>query len=281
MLTAPRSARLVAAGTAWLSGSLSLPDLVRRVSGDDEPHQVEDVPGADAALPLADALLTLVEGGTAAWTLALPVPGDPLGVAGPRTVVEAAVAAQEAALVHGAGGGPTYALVPLVCAFGPPGDEGHLVTWRCLPAAAPADPPGLAEADRALRTAVLAAAEELATLDVAAWRPELGALLAGVRSAAAVEPLPGCYPPPAQALAARASRLLAVVGLALGADGSESGGARSAAAASARRTALLPLDRAARYGLVAAYGAVAEQALAAPAVVRRSAGVPRGAPGRR
>ncbi|HSK25884.1 MAG TPA: hypothetical protein VK894_03135 [Jiangellales bacterium] len=247
MLALPRSARLAVWTTAWLSGDAALDDVVDRVQGDDEPHQVRGVPGSPGPAGLATALGVLRAHGATALALALPRPGDPLGVAGDAATTAEAVLAGEAAVASGA----DVALVPRVEAFGPPGDQGHLVTWSWLPARFRTDLPGVAEAERALRERLLEAAGTLSGLDVAGWRPEVGRLLEDVRGAVPAEPLPRAYPPRAQALAAQAARLRAVVDLALGDDG----GALTSRAAEARRAALLPLEAAARRALVAACGA--------------------------
>ena len=248
MLALPRSARLATWATAWLPGEASLDDVVDRVQRDDEPHRVEGVPGSPGGTGLATALGALRAQRASAVLLALPRPGDPLGVAGGPEVTEAAVLAGEAAVAHGTG----VALVPRVETFGPPGDVGHLVSWRWFPAVERADLPGMAEADRALRERLLETAAALTEMDIPTWRPEVARLLEDVRGTAPAEPLPRPYPPRAQALAAQAARLWAVVDLAL----TDDGGALSSAAAGSRRAALLPLESAARRALVAACASV-------------------------
>lgn len=248
MLALPRSARLATWATAWLAGEASLDDVVDRVQGGDEPHTVEGVPGSPGPTSLATALGALRARGARALLLALPRPGDLLGLAGGPEVTGAAVLAGEAAVAHGTG----VALVPRVEAFGPPGDVGHLVSWGWFPAGERGDLPGIAEADRVLRESLLEAAATLTDLDVATWRPEVAQLLEDVRGAAPAEPLPRPYPPRAQALAAQAARLWAVVDFALDDDG----GALTTTAAGSRRAALLPLESAARRALVAACASV-------------------------
>ncbi len=198
---------------------------------------------------LADALEALRAAGATAFTVALPRPGDPQGLAGPPELTEAAVEAGEAVVVAGAG----QALVPRVTPFGPPGDQGHFVTWVWHKAAPPPAGPGLAEADRSLNEALLRAGSTLAELDVAAWRPEVARLLEDVRARRGAAPLPQGYPAPAQALAARAARLWAVAEFALGDDGA----AVTATEAATRRGVLLELEREARHALAAACNAVA------------------------
>lgn len=249
MVTLPRSARLAAWSTAWLRDETSLDDVVARVCADDEPHDAVDVPGTTGAAPLALALQALRDAGAHALRVVLPVPGDPNGLGGPADLNGHAIDAGEAVIVVGV----PCALVPDIQAFGPPGDQGHLVTWRCW-YADPAPPgPLLQDADQALTSALLDAGSLLSDLDVATWRPEVATLLGDVRTNRVAEPLPRAFPTEAQAVAARSARLLAVVGFALNDDG----GSLTAAAAQSRRAALLPLERTARGALAAACNALA------------------------
>lgn len=244
VLALPRSARLATWTTAWLAGVAALDEAVGRIVGDDEPHRVAGVPGNAGEAGLATALGQLRACGATSVRLALPSHGDPLGLVGPPELTGAAVLAGEAAVAVGT----AAVLVPSVVDFGPPGDVGHLVTWQWHAAGAPGQVPDAAEAERELAEHLLDAAGQLGRLDVAAWRPEIGQLLEDVRHGPPAAPLPRPYPPRAQALAARAARLRAVVALALGDDG----GALSASAVFARREALRPLERATRRALVAA-----------------------------
>jgi hypothetical protein len=121
------------------------------------------------------------------------------------------------------------------------------VVWRChraVPRRQAADPQ---EAHSLLRHAVLEAADSLAALDVARWRPEVADALMALRRPSAVE-VPDGMRPGAITLASLAARCRAIVELALVDDG----GAVSTSESEQRRAALLPLDRAARRGLVAA-----------------------------
>ncbi|SDU67296.1 hypothetical protein [Jiangella alkaliphila] len=249
MVSLPRSARLAAWGTAWLHSEASLDDVVDRVRADDEPHDAVDVPGTATATGLSEALVALRGEGTKAFLVALPAPGDPSGLGGPADLNGYAVDAGEAVISDGA----PYALVPDVRTFGPPGDQGHLVTWM-IRAAEPAPAgPSLADADKELTTSLLAAGSILTDLDVPSWRPEVEALLGDIRANRESDPLPRAFPPQAQAVAARAARLLAVVQFALGDDG----GALTTSEATSRRSALTPLERASRSALAAACNALA------------------------
>ena len=92
-----------------------------------------------------------------------------------------------------------------------------------------------------------AAANQLAELDVARWRPEVADRLIDLREGDPLSAPPG-VPARCVALAAQALRAREVVDLALEDDGA----AVSAAEARRRRDALDPLARAARRALVAA-----------------------------
>jgi hypothetical protein len=249
MVMLPRAARLAAWSTVWLHGDADLSEVLARVSVDDEPHDAVEVPGASDRVPLKAALEALRAEGARALRVSLPAPGDPTGLGGPPELTVDAIEAGEATLAVGA----PYALVPDVRTFGPPGDEGHLVTWRCRPAAPPPAGPSLPEAEHALTVAIGDAGAELARLDVAAWRPEVATLLDDIRTAHIGEPLPRTFPARAQGVAARSVRIMAVVGFALDDDG----GAITASSAASRRAALAPLARAARHALMAACNVLA------------------------
>lgn len=244
MVTLPRSARLAAWSAAWLRGDVPIDDVVIRVQGDDEPHDAVGVPGITASASLSEALWALRGSGARALRVVLPVPGDPRGLGGPAELNGHAIDAGEVVLAVGA----PVALVPEVQVFGPPGDQGHLVTWHCHTADPPVVAGSLPEAERAMTVALLDASAALTQLDIAQWRPEVAALLDDVRSNREAEPLPRGFPAQAQTVAARSARLLAVVDFALHDDGT----ALTSAAAASRRAALTSLEHAARHALEAA-----------------------------
>jgi hypothetical protein len=223
---------------AWVAGRASLDDARDGVVGADGAHDVVGLPdgSADAEpVPVIVALGRLRAEGAVSAEVALPVPGDPLGLAGPPAFNAEALEAGEAVLLGGTGLG----LVPARAGSG--------VVWRCLPAATGAPVPDLPEADTGLRAAVLRAGDELARLDVARWRPEVADELMSLRRSTTL-PVPEGMAPRAQRLLALAVRCRGIVELALADDG----GALTAAEADARRASLAPLDRAARRGVVAA-----------------------------
>jgi hypothetical protein len=223
----PDSARLAWWGTAWLRGTVDADRMVDAVRGEDAVHTL----GGD---PLLVGLGPLRGAGATALGLALPVEGDPVGLGGPPAFNHAALEAGEAVVVVGAGRG----LVPV--------RVGASVDWTPH-AAERRQLPDVGEADRGLRGGLLEAANALADLDVARWRPEVADELSDLRHPAAVAAPPG-VPALCLALAGRALTALTVVDLALADDG----GALTAYEAERRRTALLPLARAARRALVAA-----------------------------
>ena len=233
MTALPRSALLACWYTAWSHGSCSLDDARDAVVADDAAH---DVLGLDEELvPLVLAFGQLRALGAERATLALPVPSDPVGLAGPPTFNALALDTGEAVLLPGAGLG----LLPTVVGAG--------VTWEVAPGVAVPALPDVTEADLALRELVLESSARLADLDVAQWRPAASADLHDLRTVAEAAPLPG-LPPRTQRLVELAVRCGEIAELGLEDDG----GAVSAYEAAERRDALLRLARGARHALVAA-----------------------------
>jgi hypothetical protein len=235
----PEAARLAWWGTAWLRGHVAPDLLVDVVVGGDATHLVGGLQAlglstSEAAEGLLLGLGRLrVEGATAIGA-AFPVDGDPVGLGGPRAFNDAALEAGEAVVAVGTGLG----LVPV--------RVGAAVTW----VAHRADRrqlPDVGEADRGLRSALLATAEALAELDVARWRPEVADRLMNLRHRAPLT-APDGVPSRCVELAARGLQATEIVELAL----EDEGGAVSSSEIAARREALLPLARAGRRALVAA-----------------------------
>lgn len=202
-------------GSAWLAGRVPTDDVLDHAAFDVE-------------------LLAQVRGsGATTLGLALPVPGDLLGLGGPPDFNASALAAGQA-VVTDAGLG----LVPT--------EHEGLVLWTAHPAAR-RQLPDVGEADRTLRADLVTCADRLAALGVARWRPEVADLVLELGRPTAVEAPPGT-PARCVGLAVRGVRCARIVQLALADDG----GAVSAAEMEARRDALWPLERAARRALVAA-----------------------------
>ncbi|HSJ20204.1 MAG TPA: hypothetical protein VK964_06495 [Nocardioidaceae bacterium] len=231
----PRSADLAVWFTAWAAGLVSLDAARDAIVGGEAAHDVVGLPGEAEPLPLILALGRLRAAGAAAAGLALPTPGDPLGLAGPPAFNADALEAGEAVVLTGVDAG----LVPHVAGAG--------VVWTFQAACSRRQVLDVAEADTGLRQAVLGAAEALADLDVARWRPEVADELISLRRTVDL-PFPSHWDGRAVRLASLAVRCRTIVDLAL----DDEGGAVTAAEADARRSALAPLDHAARRGLVAA-----------------------------
>jgi hypothetical protein len=224
--------------SAWCAGGCSLDEARDQVVGQDAAHHVVGLPGSDDMVPLILALGVLRAERATAAGLALPVPGDPLGLGGPAAFNAEALEVGQAVVLQGADLG----LVPARAGAG--------VVWRCLPANARRQVPDLGEADTALRAALPEAADALAALDVARWRPEVADELMALRRTSDLS-LPDGMPPRAQRMVALAARCRRIVELALDDDG----GAVTAHEADRRRDALRPLESAVRRALVAACSA--------------------------
>lgn len=193
--------------TAYLNSTLA-----RRVSAevaaasvldDDVAHHVldpDEVLGdldPSRATELAAVWPRLVSAEPEHWILALPGPGLPGSVRGPRALTEAAVVTGEAVLAASGG----VALVPY--------RVGRAVQWRIFRANRPGAPLTPYDAERTLSEAVLAAARVLTQLDVAAGtRPRVSSL----------QLAPG-YSNRQHATAERAGRLLQACTAALADDG--------------------------------------------------------------
>ena len=236
MTALPRSARFTCWFTAWVQGRCSLDDARDGVVGTDAAHDVLGL--AEEPVPLVLALGLLRGRGADLATLALPVSGDPVGLGGPPDFNAAALEAGQAVLLPGSGLG----LVPRVVGAG--------VTWQAMPATESRTVPDLAEAELALREAVLESSARLVDLDVARWRPEAAEALQTLREVRGAPLAPG-QPPRAQRLAALALRCEAIAHLAL----DDASGSVSAYETSERRSALQLLSRSARHALVAACSA--------------------------
>ncbi len=231
----PKSADLALWYSAWAAGWVSLDDARDAIIGTDTAHDVAGLPGENGLVPLILALGKLRATGAAAAGVALPVPGDPLGLAGPVSFNADALEVGEGVVFTGTDAG----LVPHRAGSG--------VVWAYHQAVSRRQVPDPSEADTTLRQAVLSAANTLADLDVARWRPEVADELMSLRRTNDLR-LPPEMAPRAVKLASLSLRCRAIVDLALEDDG----GAVSAFESDRRREALAPLDHAARRGLVAA-----------------------------
>ena len=221
--------------TTWLeavrlghAGPMQLADAVR---GEAPRHLVVGLPG-HGTLELHQ-LPSLVHGHA---SLALPVPGDLLGLGGPRALNDAALGAGEAVLVAGHG------LVPE--------EDARTIVWRVHPADRV---PWTDERETSteLRTALTLVTRQLVELDVAAWQPEIPDLLINLRHRPPA-PLPPGYDPRRVETVERALLCLEIADLARTGEG----GAVTAYEMDQRRRALADLDRASRRALVGACSAL-------------------------
>lgn len=256
MLSEYRSGLLAAWGNAWLAGHASLDAAAEAVCRLDEPHRVFDVPAEDGPVSLAVALGRLRAAGVTGLQLALPRPGDALGLTGPPAFNAVATEAGEAVLTLGA----PYGLVPAIHSYGPEGDRGHQVTWQVhrVSGERTAALPTLSEADRDLAEALREVTAELLRLDVARWRPEAAEALQAIRDHGrdgAGVLAPG-YPARAVRVFTLAQRLSAIAELAQADDG----GAVSSSQATVRAGLLRDLERRTRRAQVAACQAILEPA---------------------
>lgn len=221
--------------SVWLEsahlGRVDPADVAARVRGD-APNSLVVMPGGDVH-PLEDVVASWTAEGIRA-TLALPTPGDLVGLAGPAGFNEAATEAGEAVVL------PTLAL-GLV-----PGEDARTQVWRGYVATPPpyVEP---AEAGRLLRQALLEATGRLQDLDVARWQPEIPDILLNLQHGSGV-PLPRHWDPRRTDTVHRGLLCREVVSLAL----DEHGGAVSAYEMEQRRKALRDLDVASRRALVGA-----------------------------
>ncbi len=243
------SALLVPWLRAWRAGLVPYDDVAPKVAGDDD-HLCRDLPGTWGEIPLAQGLTTLSAVGADQIRLVLPAPGDPRGLPGPGEFTSAALLAGEGVITGSLGLVPQ----PVEHRSGS-GDVWHTVTWQAYQLrqqpGPPADVPTASEAEAELSAALTAATQELTTLDVARWRPELGEALTALRRGTGVDLPPG-YDPRSRRLYARASVLDRV--LALAAE-DPIGGAVNAHEAQQRAQVLRPLATACRRALVAASNA--------------------------
>ena len=238
MTPAPSALRLAWWGTAWLRGQVVTDLMIDAVIGEDATHTVVGL--HELGLSESDAAETLVGGlgrlraeGASLLGVAYPAEGDAVGLGGPPTFNHAALEEGEAVLSDAGIG-----LVPV--------RVGAVLTWQAY-ATQRRQLPDVGEADRGLRTALLESTQALVDLDVARWRPEVADRLMNLRHRTRLDAPPG-IPERCVELAERGLQAAEIVELAL----EDEGAAISAYEMSARREALVPLDRAARRALTAA-----------------------------
>ncbi|MGN9843751.1 hypothetical protein ACTMTI_37065 [Nonomuraea sp. H19] len=223
---------LVAWGNAWLAGHVGLDEAADHVEAAGGPTVAGEV-------PLRKYLANLRADGLREMRLALPAPGDPLGLSGPASFNSAAVDVGQAVIA--VLDGHNLGLVPAPDRRGSSYAGVRLDVHDSGPVRH--DLPSLAEAERELSDAMRSATEALASVaGPAQARPELGQQDGGLA--------PG-YPARAHRVSALAARLAAVLRLA------DERGLTTGQLAT-RGAALRELDRAVRRALVAAHHAIFE-----------------------
>ena len=241
-----------------LRGDVAPDEAVAAVSGQGVTHRFTGLPGEDGAAGLTLALGRLRGLGFRGLALALPVPGDLAGLAGPPELSAEAIDAGEVvlALADVPARTPAVALLPQVQSGAPPRSGPPGVTWTWHSAWPPALGASLADSERELTGALRDATTLLTTLDVARGDPAAAAVLARLRSgAAAQDALPPGFPPRAYRVLTSAARVGAIVALAAASPG----GAVTGPEQRARADALRPLAAASRRALCAAVNAPVEQ----------------------
>lgn len=233
--------------SAWLDGRTSYDEAIARVTGDDEPHRVTGLPGADD-VPLGWALSELRSHEPAGLRLVLPVAGDPRGLPAGTEFAAAALDAGEASL------GSCLGFVPAVTVHGSPrGSKAVTVVWRAYEITEPRpDPLQVSDAEHELTTALRQAASALTELDVASWRPEIAEAVASLRQSGPLLELPDGHDPRATRLLSQADRLDVVLRLA---ESDAPGGAVTGLQVQHRAELLRPLATAVRRARLAAYNA--------------------------
>jgi hypothetical protein len=212
---------------AFRAGNVGPDDFADAVRGDDPRHLVNGLV-EDQVLELHE-LPALLDGPI---SLALPVPGDLLGLGGPSELNVAALDAGQAVVVGKTG------LVPL--------EDARTVVWTAFGA----EPvPWVDERETAieLRTTLADVTRRLLDLDVASWQPDIPDLLMNLRHRPPL-PLPSGTEPRRIETLDRALLCLEIVSLAREGEG----GALSSYEMQQRAAALGDLDRASRRAVVGA-----------------------------
>jgi hypothetical protein len=249
-----RCAQLAAWGSAWLSGAVSFDDVLDAVNGptDEGGETVRQVAGAGfepgSAHPVGAALTDWRRAGATVLRLALPIPGDVRGLAGPVGFRGAALASGQA--VFGTGFGLT-----VVRGRDTPSSAGRELVWERAEADEPRpDPISMSEAEHDLTEAIRETASELARRGSASWLGDVAPQLSDARRAGERLHLPYSHPARAVRLIAQAERLSAVLKLV----DRDHTGEITAAGMTERVQTLAPLRIAVRRALLAGYNAAAE-----------------------
>jgi len=237
---------------SWRAGLVSFDDVVDHVTPDDddeEEHLCADLPDQWRAVSLREGLSVLARTPPDQIRLVLPAPGDPRGLPESGRFTGAALLAGECIIAGNLG------LVPEVTTHtSGSGVQWNTVTWRAYPVEQPIVEQYLStsEAEAELNEALAVATDQLASLDVARWRPEIGTALSALRRSHDGLLLPPGYDHRSRRMYARAGLLDGVLSIAY-ADAP--GAAINAYEAERREAALRPLAAACRRALMAACNA--------------------------
>jgi hypothetical protein len=241
-----RCAQLAAWGSAWLAGAAAFDDVLDAVTG--SGRHVGGPGFGPGPNPVGAALAEWKRAGTSVLTLALPVPGDIRGLAGPPAFRNAALLAAQA--VYGRDFGLT-----VLPGRDTPSSAGRELIWhRAEVSELPPDPISMADAEHDLTESIRETASLFARRGVTSWLSDIAPALSDARRAGERLHLPPSHPPRAVRLIAQAERLSAVLIVVDSDDTAQ----LTAGAVTERDRALAPLRLAVRRALLAGYNAAAE-----------------------
>ena len=243
-----RCAQLAAWGSAWLAGAASFDDVLDAVTG--SGRHVGGPGFGPGPNPVGAALAEWKRAGTSVLTLALPVPGDVRGLAGPLSFRTAALSAGQA--VYGRDFGLT-----VLAGRDTPSSAGRELIWhRAEVSELRPDPVSMADAEHDLAESIRDTASLFARRGVTSWLTDITPALSDARRAGERLHLPASHPARAVRLIAQAERLSAVLVVV----DSDATAQLTAGAVAEREQALAPLRLAVRRALLAGYNAAAEVA---------------------
>ncbi len=242
-------AQLAAWGSAWLSGSTSFDEVLDAVT-----RRERHLPGPGfepvPVHPAGAALMDWKRAGTEVLRLALPVPGDVRGLAGPPEFRTVALTAGQAVYGHEFG-------VTVLAGPQTPSSAGPELHWhRGVVGDLPPDPTSTAEAEHELTDAIRQTASRFAQRGITSWLSDIAPALSDARRAGERLHLPASHPARAVRLIAQAERLTAVLQVV----DRDHTAQLTASAVAERADALAPLRLSVRRALLAGYNAAAEPA---------------------
>ncbi len=233
MLVIPAAARMVCWLNGWITGRTSADAAISGIAAGDSTLSFRGFEESD----LAPAMLLgeIRRRRVSRSSLALPYPGDPVGLGGPPDFNATAVEAGQAVILWDLELGMV------------PSPDGVKAVWAAGPAYPPSYLPDVASAERALGECLISVASRLADLDVASWSPDAADALLNLRTAGSWDASMIFASPAAANLVTRGLRCKEIVRIALHGDG----GSLTAFDAARRRRALAPLRETAHLAVVA------------------------------